>query len=158
MRVLSLLHIINCCKLSLYAISNLQKRDNWPQFGPPIFFFKNMVLSVARYHGQLSLDIMAHHVQDQKELMIQSWENLTDRRRDGQADESDFKGRCSNKVERPKTITVSCNNIVFDLFICKFSQIRINDSRQYSQLYKSCSAKSWIMPIYETNTIWFILD
>ena len=155
MRVLPLLHIINCCKLSLYAISNLQKRDNWPQFGPPIFFFKNMVLSVARYHGQLSLDIMAHHVQDQKELMIQSWENLKDRRRDGQADESDFKGRCSNKVERPKTITVSCNNIVN---ICKFSQIRINDSRQYSQLYKSCSAKSWIMPIYETNTIWFILD
>ena len=158
MRVLPLLHIINCCKLSLYAISNLQKRDNWPQFGPPIFFFKNMVLSVARYHGQLSLDIMAHHVQDQKQLMIQSWENLKDRRRDGQADESDFKGRCSNKVERPKTITASCKNIVFDLFICKFSQIRINDSRQYSQLYKSCSAKSWIMPIYETNTIWFILD
>ena len=82
LRVLPLLHIINCCKLTLYATSNLQNRENWPQFGPPIFFRYH----VARYHGQLSLDIMAHHVQYQKELMIQSWENLTDRRTDGGTD------------------------------------------------------------------------
>ena len=47
-----------------------------------------------------------HHVQYQKKLMIQSWENLvtdrqTDRRTDRQTDESDFIGRCPTNVKRP---------------------------------------------------------
>ena len=36
--------------------------------------------------------------------MIQSWENLvTDRRTDGHTYKSDFIGRCSTNVERPKS-------------------------------------------------------
>ena len=63
-----------------------------------------------------SLEIMVsyHHVQYQKKLMIQSWENLvmdgqtdrqTKKRTDGQTDESDFIGCCLTNVERPKIVT-----------------------------------------------------
>ena len=47
-----------------------------------------------------SLDIMVsyHHVQYQKKLMIQSWENLVT---DCQTDQSDFTGRCLTNVKRP---------------------------------------------------------
>ena len=37
-----------------------------------------------------------HHVQYQKKLTIQSWENLLT---DGQTDKSDFIGRCPTKDE-----------------------------------------------------------
>ena len=50
------------------------------------------------------MDIMVsyHHLQYQKKLMIQSWQNLVmEGRTDGQT-ESDFIGRCSTNVERPK--------------------------------------------------------
>ena len=50
-----------------------------------------------------------HHVQYQKRQIIQSWENLltdgwTDRRTEGQKNESDFVGRCPTNVERLKVI------------------------------------------------------
>ena len=50
-----------------------------------------------------------HHVQYQKRQIIQSWENLltdgwTDRRTEGQKNESDFIGRCPTNVERLKVI------------------------------------------------------
>ena len=66
-----LLDISNYCKLSLYAISTktnetyLRKYKKalasgqfwpiWPEFVLPFFFFKNLGLSVTRYHGQLLL-------------------------------------------------------------------------------------------------------
>ena len=59
-----------------------------PNSGPQIFFSKIWL--------RQSLDIMVsyHHVQYQKKLMIQSWENLV-------ADESNFIGRCPINIERP---------------------------------------------------------
>ena len=67
------------------------------------FFFKNLVLSVTTYHGQLSSCIIS------KKLMIQSWENLltdgqSDGRTNGQTNESAFTGRCPTNVERPITL------------------------------------------------------
>ena len=64
-----LLDVRHCCKLSLYAISRKTNNRKWrknlvlvltydsgPKFEMPFFFsFKNLVLSVTRYHmGQLS--------------------------------------------------------------------------------------------------------
>ena len=68
-------------------------------YGPPNFFQKILASSVTRYYSQLSSCIISENI------MIQSWENVvTDRgrdgRADGQADESDFIGRCLTKVER----------------------------------------------------------
>ena len=51
------------------------------------------------------MDIMVsyHHLQYQKKLLIQSWQNLVmDGRTDGQTDESDFIGRSPTNVERLK--------------------------------------------------------
>ena len=114
LRMLPLLDVRHWCKLLLYAIlrktnePNLRKwlktwfwvqfRLIWPKFGPPKFFFSKICL-------RQSLDIMVsyHHVQYQKKLMIQSWENLvTDGRIDGQIDKSAFIGRSPTNVERPK--------------------------------------------------------
>ena len=74
---------------------NLVSGRIWPKFGLPIFFSKIWL--------RQSLDTMVndHHVQYQKKLMIQSWENLvTDGQMDGQTDERDFLGRCTSNVER----------------------------------------------------------
>ena len=76
------------------------KKPSSGPFGPNSdrqFFFSKIWL-------RQSLDIMAnyHHVQVQKKLMIQSWENLvTDGRTDARTDESDFIGGCPTNVERP---------------------------------------------------------
>ena len=58
--------------------------------------------------GPVDTNIMVsyYHVQYQKKLMTQSWENVvmdgqTDRRTDGQTDESDFIGLCPTNVELP---------------------------------------------------------
>ena len=114
---LLLLDVKHCCKLSLYAFSrktnelNLRKWQKssfgpnfdplWPKFGHQ-FFFKSLACQ--------SLDIMVsyHHVEYQKKLMIQFWENLvTDGRTDGQTggqmDENDFIGRCLTNIKRPKS-------------------------------------------------------
>ena len=95
-------------KLMNQTWENRKKPSFEPDFGPfgpnlghQIFFSKNWLCQ--------SLDIMVsyHHVQYQKKLMIQSWENIvTDGQTDGQtdrlADENDFTGRCSTNVERAK--------------------------------------------------------
>ena len=71
----------------------------------------------ARFKHQ-SLDIMVsyHHVQYQKKLMIQSWENLVT---DGRTtDENDFIGRCPTNVERP--IWVKSESVLefnFELYV-----------------------------------------
>ena len=84
--VLPLLDVTHCCKLSLYAISRKLMNQIWENgkkssfgtnfcpFGPPIS---------PKIWLRQSPDIMVSHdhVQYQKKLMIQSWENLvTDRR------------------------------------------------------------------------------
>ena len=97
-----------------------------PHFGPDlgllapnscrqIFFFKNLALSVTRYHGQLSLCTISEKTNDPvlKKLgngrtdgRTDGW---TDGRTDGQTeggtyrqmDESDFIKRCPTNVERP---------------------------------------------------------
>ena len=64
-RILPLLHVRQCCKLSLYAISRKTKRTaknlvlglilaHLAQTWATNFFFKNLTPSVTRYHGQLS--------------------------------------------------------------------------------------------------------
>ena len=105
--ILPLLEIGHCCKLSLYAISRKTNEPTWengkkqsfepdfspfdPNSDPQSFFFKNWL--------RRSLDIMVsyHHVQYQKKLMAQSWENLVT---DGKTDEDDFIGRCPTNAER----------------------------------------------------------
>ena len=98
-----------CCKLSLYAIPRKYNNPNsrkwrktsiwaWfrqvgPKFGPRNIFFKNLASSVTTYYK-----VIYHHVQYQKKIMIQSWENLVT---DGRKNESDFIGRCPTSVERP---------------------------------------------------------
>ena len=63
-------------------------------FGPNTghnFFFKNLALSVTRYHGQLSSCTISENTNDP----------ILRKFSDGQADERDFIGRCPTKVERP---------------------------------------------------------
>ena len=92
-------------KLMIQTQENGGKLHFEPDLGPlglvkfalRIYFFLEIWL-------RQSLDIMVsyHHVQYQKKLMIQSWENLvTDGQTDRQMDESDFIGRCPTNVERP---------------------------------------------------------
>ena len=69
-----------------------------PNSGSQIYIFWKIWL-------RQPLDVMVsyHHVQYQKNLMIQSWENLErDGRTDRQMDQSDFTGRCPTNVEHPK--------------------------------------------------------
>ena len=83
-----------------------EKSHFGPDLGPlGLNSGRNFFIKISLYQ---SLDIMVsyNHVQYQKKLMIQSWENLvtdgrTDGRTDGQTDESDFIGRCQTNVERP---------------------------------------------------------
>ena len=108
-----------CCKLSLYAISkktnepNLRKWEK-PSFGPDfhpfgpnlscqIFFFKNLVRSVTRYHGQLSSCTISEKTNDPilRKLIGEQMDRWTDRQIHGQMDKSDFIGCCSTNVERP---------------------------------------------------------
>ena len=105
-----LIDIRHCCKLSFYAISRKTNDSNFRPYFGTFFFFDNLTLSVTRYHGMVSY----HHVQHQKKIMIQFWENLvmdgrTDRRTDELTDwlmdESDFIGCCSTYVEHPKWIS-----------------------------------------------------
>ena len=62
------------------------------------FFFKNLALSVPRYHGQLSSCRLSEKASDSV------LRKLGDGRTDRQTDESDFIGRCLTNVERPKSI------------------------------------------------------
>ena len=81
-----------------------QEKGEKPHFGPnlgpldpnsgrQIFFFfsKNLALSVTRYHGQLSSCTISEKTNDPilRKLVT---DGRTDRRRDGQTDESDFIG------------------------------------------------------------------
>ena len=74
---------------------------NFGPFGPNLG--RQAFLSKIWLRQSLGVMISYHHVQYQKKLMIQFWENLvTDGRTDGQTDESDFIGRCPTNVKRPK--------------------------------------------------------
>ena len=64
------------------------------------FFFKNLVPSVTRYHGQLSSSTISEKTNDP--VLRKFSEGRTDRQTERQKDESDFIGRCSTNVERPK--------------------------------------------------------
>ena len=69
---------------------NGKKPSFGPNFGPS-----------GQNLGQQIL-VSYRHVQYQKKLMIQAWENLvTDERTNEQTDESDLTGHCPTNVERP---------------------------------------------------------
>ena len=128
--ILPLQDMTNCFSLLLYAFSRKLMSQTWKNG-------KNLVLGPISAHlAQIrttkfsffkkiwlrqSLDIMVsyHHVQYQKKLMIEPWENLvtdrqtdrpTDRRTDGQTDDSDFIGRCPTNAKRPHVINDSNSN------------------------------------------------
>ena len=90
--VLPLLDVIHCCKLSLYAMKRKTNKQTWKNgkkssFGPDFGLFgPNSSYQFFFFFSRIwlfqSLDIIVsyHHVQYQKNLMIQSRENLvTDR-------------------------------------------------------------------------------
>ena len=89
--VLPLLDVIHCCKLSLYAMKRKTNKQTWKNgkkssFGPDFGLFgpnsSYQFFFFSRIWLFQSLDIIVsyHHVQYQKNLMIQSRENLvTDR-------------------------------------------------------------------------------
>ena len=74
----------------------------WPNSGRHFFFFfsKNLAPSVTRYHGQLSSSTISEKTNDP--VLRKFSEGRTDRQTERQKDESDFIGRCSTNVERPK--------------------------------------------------------
>ena len=65
------------------------------QIHAAIFFFKNLVLSVTRYHGQLSLCTISEKTDDP------ILRKFTNQRTNREIDESDFIRRCSSNVECP---------------------------------------------------------
>ena len=71
---------------------NGKKPSFVPDFGP-FCLNSGRQFFLSKIWLRQSLDIMVsyHHVQHQKKLMIQSWENLVT---DGQTDKSDVIGRC----------------------------------------------------------------
>ena len=79
----------------------MAKKIFGPNFGPfglhsshQFFFFKNLVLSVTRYHGHLSSCTISQKPNDP------ILRKLSDRL-DGQTDESYFIGHCPTNVEHP---------------------------------------------------------
>ena len=95
--VLPQLDVRHFCKLWSYGISRKTYDPNWrkwqistfwvwfglvgPKFGPPNFIFKNLPLSVTKYHGQLSSPTISENTNDQ---ILRKFSNkLT---ADGQAD------------------------------------------------------------------------
>ena len=113
--VLPLLDVRHCCKLSLYATSRKNNDSNsrkWQKNLMGLILARWAHIWTAKIWLRKSLDIMVtyHHIQNQKKLMILSWENfVTDGRTDGrqmeesrgQTDESDFLGCCPTNVEHP---------------------------------------------------------
>ena len=98
--ILPLLHVRHCCKLSMYAISRKTNEPNFRKCQKTKF----------------------RHVQYQKKLMMQSWENLvtdggtegrTDGKTDGQTDESDFIGHCPTNVDRPTYFLIKLPSVKF---------------------------------------------
>ena len=67
---------------------------------PPKFSLKNLASSVTRYHGQPSPCTVSQKTNDP------ILRKVSDGQTDGQTDESDFIGRCTTKVERPKDIAM----------------------------------------------------
>ena len=77
-----------------------------------------------------SLDVMFsyHHVQYQKKLMIQSWENLVT---DGQTDKSDLVGRSPTNAETCTKNKYVCFNKAIWLMAIKISLKIKNRSHKY---------------------------
>ena len=64
-----------------------------------IFLLKNVAPSVTRYHGQLSLCTISEKTNDP--ILRKLSGRRTDRRTDGETDDSDFVRPCPTNVERP---------------------------------------------------------
>ena len=106
--ILLLQDVRRCCKLSVYAISRKNDEANLRKWQKTIF-------GPIWFRQSLEIIVSYHHVQYQKKLMIQSWENLvtdgqTDKRTDRQTDKSDFIGHCSTNTKRPITKLINDTN------------------------------------------------
>ena len=75
-------------------------RPIWPKFGSQKFFLKNLASSVTRYHGQLSFCTIPEKTNDP--ILRKLGYGRTDKRTEGQKNESDFIGCCPTNVERLK--------------------------------------------------------
>ena len=109
-RVLPLLVVRHCSKLSLYAISRETNESKNLVPGPILvhlaqiwatIFFKNLASSVTRYHGQLSSCTISAKTKDPilRKLSDRRTDRQTDRQKNSQTDMSDFIGRCLTDVE-----------------------------------------------------------
>ena len=71
------------------------------------FFFKTLVSSVNRYHGQLSSCTIPEKTNDPILKKLRDGQTgiyrRTDRGTDPQADKSEFIGHCPSNIEHPKS-------------------------------------------------------
>ena len=72
------------------------EKPRWVQIWAINFYFKNLALSVTRYHGQLSSCTTTEKTNDR--ILIKT-DGQTDRR----TDESNFIGCCPTNTEHPPT-------------------------------------------------------
>ena len=79
--ILSLLDVIHCCKLSLYAILRKTNQPNSIKWQKPSFWPR--LPNFLWFRQPWDVMVSYHHVQCQEKLIIQSWENLVT---DGQTD------------------------------------------------------------------------
>ena len=72
-----------------------------PNLGHQFFFFSKIWL-----HQSVDIMVSYHHVQYQKKLMIQSWENLVTDRQTDRPNESDFIRHCPMSKKVTKDISL----------------------------------------------------
>ena len=135
--ILPLLDVRHCCKLSLCAISRKTNKPNmrkWqkpifrPNFGPfglksghHFFFFKNLALSVTRYHGQLSSCTISEKTNDPiLRIVSERWtdrQTVTDRRT--RVISKDAVWLTSKSIKSASDFTKHCVHSVVTLFLIK---------------------------------------
>ena len=93
-------------KLMIQTQENGKKPHSGPDLGPlgpnlgcQIFFFKNLAVSVTRYHGQLSSCTISEKTNDP--ILRKVNDGQMDRQADRQMDESDFMGCCPTNIKCP---------------------------------------------------------
>ena len=107
------------------------------QIQASIFFFKNLALSVTRYHGHILSWTIPKKNNDPilRKLGEGQTEGQTDRQTDGHTDKSDFMGHCLTSAECPKAMQRSTGlflmfvmdiHCVFILKFCSWNLLQSN--------------------------------
>ena len=135
--ILPLQDVRHCCNLSLYHISGKVMNQIWENgkklnlapdfgsFGPNSsrqnFFFKNLTLSVTRYHGQLSSCTTSEKNNDP--ILRKLSEGQPDAQMDKQTVKSDFIGRCPTNVKCPIIIIIIIIIVIIIIIIKWFGNL-----------------------------------